>query len=83
MTFGLMAFGIKTPAWTVEVVVMGRKALPATVVVEHQMEAWCWLDRARDKLREVYVTMDRELWEAERELLRANGLVEGVSDDSR
>jgi hypothetical protein len=27
--------------------------------------------------------MDRELWEAERELRRANGLVEGVSDDAR
>ena len=61
---------------------MGRRALPTTLVVEAQMEAWCWLDRARDKLREAWVTMDRELWEAEQELRRANGLVEGASDDA-
>jgi len=52
-------------------------------MVEAQMEAWCWLDRARDKLREAWVTMDRELWEAEQELRRANRIAEGVSDDAR
>jgi len=62
---------------------MGRKPLATTEVVLHQMESWCWIDRARDKLREVYVTMDRELWEAEQELRRANRIAEGVSDDPR
>jgi hypothetical protein len=77
--------GAETTAWDVEeeMETRGRKPLAATQIIEAQMEAYCWLDRARDKLREVYVTMDRELWEAERELLRANGLVEGVSDDAR
>jgi len=59
---------------------MGRKALLATQVLEHQMEAWAWIDRARDKLREAWVEMERELYEAERELLRADGLLEGMSD---
>jgi hypothetical protein len=60
---------------------MGRTPGPTTVVVEAQMEAWCWLDRARDKLREAWLTMDRELWEAEQELVRANGVLEGASDE--
>ena len=40
------------------------------------MEAWAWIDRAREKLREAWLEMDRELYEAERELLVADGLVE-------
>ena len=68
-------------AWTVEVMVMGRRALPMTEVVEHQMEVWCWLDKARDKLREAYLVMDRELWEAEQELRRANELLEWKERD--
>jgi len=70
---------------------MGRKALLTTEIVEHQMEAWAWIDRAREKLREAWLEMDRELYEAERELLVADGLVEllvadglveGVTDES-
>lgn len=60
---------------------MGRKPLPTTKAVNHMIEAWVWLDRARDKLREAWVTMDRELWEAEQELRRANGLIEGRRDE--
>ena len=70
-----MEFGIKTPAWTVEVVVMGRKALPATVVVEHQMEAWCLLDR----IEEALITIRKAIWAAKHELEEANGILERVS----
>lgn len=58
---------------------MGRKPLPTTEIVEHQMEAWCLLDR----IEEALITIQRAIWAAKHNLEEADGLIEGIERHDR
>jgi hypothetical protein len=56
---------------------MGRKALPATAAVLHQIDAWCILDKLEEALP---LSLRPLAWAAKHELQEANRILEGIPE---